>query len=112
MVEMTHYEINRRLAEIAGKNVWRTTFPSGRYGLCFPTTPKRPQVEWSPLTNWSQLGPLMERFVYALDRCEYDNPGRYWFVSTELGDRDEAVRDPDLKRAICLAIIAAHESDQ
>ena len=104
MVEMTDYEINRRLAEIAGVKAWdRRLFGVLRMYIDVDPENSDEVEEWSPLTNWSQLGPLMER-----ERIEITKDGHeYW--GAWLNDHEPAAVEKDLKRAICLAIIAAHE---
>jgi len=64
-------------------------------------TDKRPF--WNPLTNWSDCGPLQEQlirdgwlFVFLKDE------GIFMLSSRK---HNKAVQDPDLKRAICLAIV-------
>ena len=54
---------------------------------------------WNPLTNWSDCGPLVEKY----ELCMVLNPDRVW----ECGPSDnfQTTEDLDLKRAICLAII-------
>ena len=109
---MTDYEINRRLAEIAGHARWiaeRQSFE--RQGIVSlkqgnPVAYSRDEYPpaWSPLTNWSQLGPLMERF--ETDVLLYKGTNQ---VDVYVGDRAGGHTSTDLKRAICLAIITAHE---
>lgn len=110
---MDDYEINRRLAEIAGEMVWRTTFADNRQGLGYPGTPKRPIREWSPLTDWSQLGPLMEAHVLDIER--YATDPQEWCVWAMRGGKEgtkPGYAHIDLRRAICRAIIAAHEEEE
>ena len=104
---MTDEEILRRLAEIEGISHWpgeaREVYAGG----------------WNPLTNWSDLGALIERILSR------DGPGwleiavgqqittEGWKWSAEVDrsvDVPEICRiDDSLKRAICLAIIEAHK---
>jgi len=110
---MTDYEINRRLAEIAGLAV-----TSPRIGamqewvsvaddrLVYHQHPWSPGEPWDPLHDWSQLGPLMEQCRIGL---EYQGEWDAWaYNADDLGNEGQHC-DPDLKRAIALAIIAAHE---
>lgn len=141
MTDLTDYEINRRLAEIAGVEVvsiFSATSHGKPLSVANPNTlevvPLSEDLQsvvapsncvrvgpyigrepaWSPLTDWSQLGPLMEQmFAYALP-CQPEGGGDWWWEGhCEAGppSRSEWVypRCPDKKRAICLAIIAAHE---
>jgi len=102
---MNDYEINKRLAEIAGGFSRIDALDAigccqvVRDGNCYP---------WSPLTDWSQLGPLMERLFVQVDFRL--GPPAMAMAYIEAGKCDGTwIADPDLKRAICLAIIAAHQ---
>ena len=109
---MDDLTINRRLAEIAGVPLGRPSDEFGREGNAMKMPHK--QGLWSPLTDWSQLGPLMERFKVTIDhyhssafgperfRAACDCVGSLGFVDAE---------DSDYVKAICLAIIAAHEEE-
>ena len=73
---MDDFAINKRLAKIAGVEVEEDA------GLLWDESAEPwPGIEWSPLTDWSQLGPLLE----------------------------SVVGEPDMMRGCCLAIIAAHD---
>jgi hypothetical protein len=114
MGDLTDYEINLRLAEIANTRVSRCVMePEGRSILmrmedAYPVVPLE---EWSPLTDWSQLGPLMERERASAETIW--SHCRQWRSEVRMGPGKVPVRadDRDLKRAICLAIIAAHQPD-
>ena len=119
MVEMTDYEINKRLAEIAGFE-WAELDGRFQYArLNHPDFGSMWAPEWSPLTDWSQLGPLMERFGAWPEPYNFDRPDGYWEGCCETGPAWADVfdtesgwpRSEDMKRAICLAIIAAHEEE-
>lgn len=103
MTEMTDYEINLRLAKIAGiEDIPWLHKPHPPY-VRMPGF-----VPYSPLTDWSQLGPLMEQHVWDIER----HLGPTWSVWAQGFERHSVLpgaTDADLKRAICLAIIAAHE---
>lgn len=120
MDEMTDYEINRRFAEIAGVRV-RSTMgsPDGtRLPSVIVWKPEKTEARegytpWSPLTDWGQLGPLVERYVYRIERG-YPGENSCYAAAVSFPEPGEWVmaRGPDcadLKRAIALAIIAAHE---
>ena len=99
---MTDYEINKRLAEIAGHEV--VTIGDGGVVWVGGLVGRDYVCVWSPLTDWSQLGPLMERF--ETDVLTY---GGEYQVDVHVEARAGGHTSTDLKRAICLAIIAAHE---
>ena len=104
MTDLTDYEINRRLAEIAGVRLYAKRDESG---LCrIKPPPDLGSGLWKPLTDWSQLGPLMEAHVLRAERHPYDNPGQEWRVDCGSGGHGLGT---GLKHAICLAILAAHE---
>lgn len=103
---MTDEEISRRVAEIEG---WRTK----------PTPAAR--VEWIDAdgcnwglntppyaTNWAWCGPLVEKYWIRLSD-DNDHPERPWAarVMKAFMARDALADTP--QRAICLAVIAAHE---
>ena len=104
---MNDYEINRRLAEIAGVDV-ALDGDTGR--LCNTNDGSF----YEPVSDWAVLGPLMERFK---PQCEpgwlrYPGGEECWgaIVVREDGTSADG-EDPDLKRAIALAIIAAFEEE-
>jgi hypothetical protein len=107
MSDMTDYEINKRLAEIAGVSLYAKSDESG---LCRIREKSRRTLLWSPLTDWSQLGPLMKAqdiSVWSLSaggpwtaECPYRKHGMMECAS--------ANSEISMERAICLAIIAAH----
>ena len=101
---MDDFEINKRLAEIAGVDVVQDDF-----GM--PWSVKNSDRHWCPLCDWSQLGPLMERHWVDL-RPDTDEAS--WRASCKTkSDMWACLIHPetDLKRAVCLAIIAAHAED-
>ncbi len=67
-------------------------------------------LSWNPLTNWSDCGPLVEKYGFDV---EYELIGGMvnWSISKFPMTKSTSylARDPDLKRAICLAIIASEE---
>ena len=96
---MDDYEVNKQLAEIAGVE-WESRGEEDGVAVCVDGG----WHEWSPLTDWSQMGPLMERF--EVDVLPYK--GEYQ-VDVYVEDRAGGHTSTDLKRAICLAIVAVHE---
>ena len=113
---MTDYEINKRLAEIAGHARWIAEQQHfERQGIVSfkrenPAAYSRDEYPpaWQPLTDWSQLGPLMEQHVWDIER-HLEPTWSVWAQGFERHSVLPGATDPDLKRAICLAIIAAHE---
>jgi hypothetical protein len=110
--KMNDYEINLRLAEIVGFD-WAEL--DGRFQYARLDHPEFGSMwghEWSPLTDWGQLGPLQERFDVATKRIRGATPRHDGKWSAIIGPDNncEIVVDPDLKRAIALAIIGAHEN--
>lgn len=108
MSDLTDYEINKRLAEIAGVNVREALVSDfdAEDPIVLIRMDQQPEA-WSPLTDWGQLGPLRERERIWVS----DSDDGTWFASAppHCGTTEPTQRSPDLKRAICLAIIAAHE---
>ena len=102
---MNYYEINLRLAEIAEVSVTRIRSIYSDTLLREGTT-----YEWSPLTDWSQLGPLMEQHVWDIER-HLELTWSVWAQGFERHSVLPGATDADLKRAIALAIIAAHEEE-
>jgi len=108
MGDLTDYEINKRLAEIAQVFAYSNeATEEGSTALYFYGG-----TEWSPLTDWSQLAPLMERFMFDAERHS-DAHDSIWTVTAQSMPGSPMVRATaeTLKRAICLAIIAAHQPD-
>ena len=73
---------------------------------CWKRELPEPKVYWSwnPLTNWSDLGPLIEKHKTYIE----------WHESIQAWDADILVgpgyvRNASLPHAICLAIIEAHK---
>ena len=118
---MDDFAINKRLAKIAGVEVEEDA------GLLWDESAEPwPGIEWSPLTDWSQLGPLMERHHVHVGpeygEMHEEQPGvwaerleKWVAVADEPGSLNGGTvrirQSPDLKRAVCLAIIAAHAED-
>lgn len=117
--KMNDYEINLRLAEIAGRDL--TDMPDWWHEggspevFVFAGPPEAAAMPtdvmcWSPLTDWSQLGPLMERF--AVEPCS-DVTGDNWCAKAYVTDMCGPTRFAvSMKRAVCLAIIGAHEDEE
>lgn len=111
--EMDDYAINRRLAEIAGVEVRddgeRREGIEGGLLVGMSTW----DDYWSPLTDWSQLGELIERFPFDVHRYPVHGDGELFAivdVHTIDGSRGKGrAGDHDLKRALCMAILTAHE---
>ena len=103
------YSLNKRLAEIAGI---RLTPGTWRCGGCDAEEYRMSVYEWSPLTDWSQLRPMLEAHDVSLRQSlppiGRSSEGLGWEVDCGTA-LTEGVWDADLKRAIALAIIAAHE---
>ena len=97
---MDDHEINKRLAEIAG--VYAVECPvSG--SLLFRPKPDAQHVEWHPLTDWSQLKPLTKREnIRIAPNPDASDWWRAWKIGCAHAD------SLSLKRAISMAIIAAH----
>lgn len=114
---LSDYEINRRLAEIAGHAITEDCSDLDPPDISFGEDPSCVFIDgpdgewcWSPLTDWSQLGPLMERFSVRVGPSGLTGD-QGWDASIYLPEGPvgnmEHCKDP--RRAICLAIIAAHE---
>lgn len=58
---------------------------------------------WNPLLYWSDCGPLIEKYQLDIEWAEIN-----WHVM-KWPDTDYYVKDPDLKRCICMAIVEAHK---
>ena len=93
---ISNEEILRKLAEIEGCFTRR----KGGEEVTGYYKPGHVDTEWNPLTNWSDCGPLVEKYKPKIRHL-----GEWWDV--RLGSAHE--NHPDLKRAICLAIIASEE---
>lgn len=101
---MNDHEINRRLAQISAGGD-----PIKRRKLMYTLA----SGSWRPLTRWPQLGPLMEAHVWSIER-HFANPQEWRVWAKGLDPEGSMVgyacmEHIDLKRAICLAIIAAHK---
>ena len=99
---MTDEEVNRRVAEIEGWSTKRT--PAGRFewidadgcnwGL---NTPRY-------ATDWAWCGPLVEKYGLEVGTPEPD-----WWWADRRGTVDDPTYADTPQRAICLAVIDAHE---
>ena len=97
---MDDHEINKRLAEIAGVEVEEDA------GLLWHQSEgPLPGIEWSPLTDWSQLGPLRVEQEISTMPPTRSHPA--WRAYGKRIARDIPTSTSAM-RAICLAIIAAH----
>lgn len=75
-----------------------------------------PVSRWNPLERWEDCGPLVEKYAthpehhneWGFCQCLTTEGDYRWSVDFRGGDFAVSVMDPDLKRAICLAIIEAH----
>ena len=67
---------------------------------------------WNPLISWNDCGPLLEKYTVDTiwDWGENEYRVVFWKESDDISTMTTVatVHDPDLKRAICLAIIEAH----
>lgn len=61
-----------------------------------------PQLPYQPTTDWSQCGPLIER--YKVEMCFLDGFG--WTANTQYGPEFSFYASPLI--AACRAIVAAH----
>ena len=60
---------------------------------------------WNPLTNWADCGPLFEKYIRSIDWVPHT---KKYLTRTKVNYSLTYERnDPDLKRAICLAVIAS-----
>jgi len=106
---MTDEEILKRLAEIEGMEPLYTD-PSRSHFFASPNILGAP---WNPLTNWSDLGPLIEKYYPTIMKiAAIGIPGKddfqevdYW--SAYAGGKE--VDHESLPHAICLAIIEANK---
>ena len=95
---MTDDEINRRVAEIEGwswdadHELW---MPPDGFTIALNSPPPY-------ATNWGFCGALIEKYECSLN----ERGGEGWVVDTR-GRCGDFARTP--QRAICLAVIAAHE---
>lgn len=102
---MTDEEILRRLAEIEGWTDCGTHTVSlyeGHKALEGLWIKELGKV-WNPLTNWSDLGPLIEKYRVWI---KHDEMGSWGAIE---GYEPIEVFNESLPHAICLAIIEAHE---
>ena len=67
-------------------------------------------VQWSPSIDWSQGGPLIERFRIHLDMMIYGDIVRYW--EANLSDRAAYEIGDTPLQAACRAIVAAKLGDE
>lgn len=99
---MTDDEINRRVAEIEGwERLGAGTWVKGMAEL-------RQWAEGCPLyaTDWAWCGPLAEKYIELLE-WDRAKPSGKWLAMAKGG---VLVRGNDTpQRAICLAVIAAHD---
>ena len=97
---MTNEEILKRLAEIEGARLMNAGSRLQRYWKYDKYGEDRP---WNPLERWEDCGPLVEKYsLMILAPINRDA----WCVFPVFGGHP--VRDEDLKRAICLAVIEAN----
>jgi hypothetical protein len=108
MNDLTDYEINKRLAGISEVSV----APDGenRVGIEEGLLTGEGD-EWPPLTDWSQLGPLMEAFISDIRRVPGSRQHSAECWCDEPGESHGMYTASSLPRAICLAIIAAHDQN-
>lgn len=107
---MNDYEINLRLAEIVGFD-WAEL--DGRFQYARLDHPEFGSMwghEWSPLTNWGQLGPLVES---TSEMRVFNTTRRRYRASCFMPNRSTGGIgiDTNKMKAICLAIIGAHENE-
>jgi hypothetical protein len=108
---VTDYEISKRLAEIAGVEVdERPDWLGGPVMLLWHSSCGQSDF-WSPLTDWSQLAPLVERFVFDVERHSAAQDSPWTVIAQRTPESPMVDASGPLDRAICLAIIAAHEGD-
>lgn len=114
---MTDEELLRKLAEIEGYWDGNDFWMEGT-SMIPPWEDDYDHV-WNPLTNWSDCGPLVEKYAdfLSFNRCDWSKTEQcylnwkisWWDSSKPVETEIEGDRCPDLKRAICLAIIASKE---
>ncbi len=130
MTNLTDYEINLRLARIAGpEQVWRSVEPFQdlrKFEMCRNEDDDEVQVragdwyvgDWDPVHDWLQMGPLADRFIFQVMRIGDDpealgyeclgiafpEPGEWTVVRGAIHE--------DLRRAMASAIVAAHEEPE
>ena len=108
---MADEDILKRLAEIEGLS-WnnrnqRPAFPGAV--MSDVTVREKFNPHWNPLTNWSDLGPLIEKhigLIQKLDAYEYGDPEEEWRVC--LVDRSYGPSYKSLPHAVCMAIIEGY----
>lgn len=105
---MTDDEINRKVAEIEEWQLTdggRTAY-SWHWARCVDTPTGKTMERFhgeSPhpyATDWSWCGPLIDKYSIYLNR------GRDWVAAC---GNDDAISADTPQRAICLAVIAAHQ---
>lgn len=98
---MTDDELNAAVARIEGYTPQEHPgFPAGHYYWMHPERPG--EIDPPPYaTDWQWCGPLMERHEVVTSKYQ-----GAWLASSQ---RVRASEDASLCRAICLAVIAAHE---
>ena len=106
---MTNEEINRRVADIEGMQPWDSKNAVNKYTLMRTDKAGHPVdfhfIDEAPpyATDWAWCGPLVEKHkISILPFCEKWGANPFFYVAeTQYADTPQ--------RAICLAIIAAHE---
>jgi len=105
---MTDEELLRKLAEIEGR---ATHFLDDN--MESRDLSADPSKWWDPLLHWSDCGPLVEKYklwICAPDKTRTKFSEReLWSARGPLATDTEVYKSADLKRAICLAIIASKE---
>lgn len=110
MTDLDDFTINSKVAEANGYTV------AGNHCgvpivLGAPGADAHGQTRFSPLTDWSQLGPLLEG--RCIDLRTRLHPAVCYSAYVERGDCEFRFSESsDLKRAICLAIIAKHSEGE
>lgn len=89
-------EILKRVAEIEGLEILNG-IPRKMQGQFFQP--------FNPLTNWSDLGPLIEKYKLSIECFAIPENGWFWRI-------DDETEDQSLPHAILLAIIEAHDEKQ
>lgn len=95
---MNDHQINKRLAEISAGGD-----PTKREKMLYTFSVGL----WNPLHDWGQLGPLVEKYVWDIERHPASDSWSVWVEGFERSVLPGAT-ETDLKRAISLAIIAGH----
>ena len=108
---MTDDEINRRVAEIEGWHANNSDYPS----VCWWFRGDEKHRGGPPpfATDWAWCGPLINRLLWDGWSIEYREREQSFVLWLPRHQEDapgpDAINDCALERAICLAIIAAHE---